>query len=177
MTTEGTTRAAGAFALLALVGFALTSPPARAQPAPADDEGSGRATWAWPLDDAALAAPFVAPAHEYAPGHRGVDLASASGVTVVRAPDDGVVAFVGTVGDREVVTIDHGVGVVSTLEPVRPVVVAGDRVGRGDVVGELSLGGHAPPGTLHLGARVHGAYVNPLQFLGGTPRAVLLPCC
>jgi len=46
---------------------------------------------------------------------------------------------------------------------------------RGEVVGLLAAGGHAAPGTLHLGARMDGEYLNPLVLLGAMPRAVLLP--
>jgi murein DD-endopeptidase MepM/ murein hydrolase activator NlpD len=130
--------------------------------------------WTWPTDPPHIARPYVAPAHEYATGHRGIDLTAEGDV---RAPDDGVVAFAGPVVDRAVLTIDHGDGVVSTLEPVRTELVPGTAVRRGEVVGRVEQGGHAAAGTVHLGARVDGAYVNPLLFLGGVPRAVLLPCC
>jgi len=130
--------------------------------------------WAWPLAAARLVRPFTAPAHAYGPGHRGVDL---TGVGAVRAPADGVVAFRGTVGDRGVVTIDHGAGLVSTLEPVREAPPPGTVVSRGEGLAALDTGGHAEPGTLHLGVRRHGAYINPLLLLGGLSRAVLLPCC
>lgn len=174
MTRDGPTRAVCALLLLCALGAAFAPPPARAvsQSAPPP-----RAAWAWPIDGARLVGAFVAPVHDYGPGHRGIDLISPVEPAAVRAPADGFVAFAGTVADRGVVTIDHGEGVVSTLEPVRPLVIAGERVHRGEVVGELSAGGHAPPGSLHVGARVDGAYVNPLLFLGGAPRAVLLPCC
>lgn len=116
------------------------------------------------------------------PGHRGIDLRaddaaanSAGGAAVVLAPADGVVAFVGTVVDRSLVTLDHGNGLVSTLEPVDASVAHGQRVTRGEAVGLLSGGGHASAGTLHLGVRLDGEYVNPLLFLGGVERARLLP--
>jgi len=141
-------------------------------PGPSAREGDD---WSWPVAPPfAVARDYVAPAHAYGPGHRGIDLA-VGGETSVRAPDDGVVAFAGRVVDRGVVTIDHGDGIVSTLEPVDATVLAGERVSRGQVVGMLSLGGHSTPGTVHLGARVDGEYLNPLVLLGAMPRAVLLP--
>lgn len=94
---------------------------------------------------------------------------------MVGAPADGIVAFAGTVVDRPLLTIDHGGGVVSTLEPVTASVAPGERVARGAPIGTLSTGGHAVAGTLHLGVRVDGEYVNPLLFLGGLQRARLLP--
>ena len=136
------------------------------------------AGWSWPMRPFRLVAPFVAPAHAYGPGHRGIDMDGAdSGVTEVLAPAAGMVAFAGSVAGRGVVTIDHGSGLVSTLEPVTPGVRVGDVVRQGEHVADLAVGGHAAPGTLHLGVRVDGAYINPLRILGGVPRAILLPCC
>jgi murein DD-endopeptidase MepM/ murein hydrolase activator NlpD len=134
------------------------------------------AEWLWPLAGARLDVPFVAPAHRYGAGHRGIDL-RAIGTDAVRAPAAGVVAFAGPVAGRSVVTIDHGNGWVTTLEPVESDLAPGIALARGAIVGTLSLGGHAPAGTLHFGVRLHGEYVNPLVVLGGVPRAILLPCC
>lgn len=132
------------------------------------------ALWAWPLPPPhAIARPFIAPESPYAAGHRGIDMLAAVGAEV-RAPDDGVVHFAGWVVDRPVISIDHGDGVLSSFEPVSPVVAEGDRVRGGQVIGTL-LAGHCSTPCLHLGARVDGGYVNPLLFLGGLPRAVLYP--
>lgn len=132
--------------------------------------------WVWPADAFRLSRPYVAPAHEYGPGHRGLDLALI-GSTEVRAPAPGVVAFVGMVAGRGVLTIDHGGGLVTTLEPVESTLIPGASVESGSDVGALTLGGHAAAGDLHFGVRLDGDYINPLLLLGGVPRAVLLPCC
>jgi murein DD-endopeptidase MepM/ murein hydrolase activator NlpD len=132
------------------------------------------ALWAWPVPAPhTLARPFVAPATPYAAGHRGIDIRAAGGVEV-RAPDDGVVHFAGFVVDRPVISIRHPGGVLSSFEPVEPLVATGDRVARGDVIGVL-LPGHCASPCLHLGARIDGEYVNPLLFLGGLDHAVLYP--
>jgi len=60
------------------------------------------AAWAWPTLSRVVARPFLAPADDYAPGHRGVDVATALGSTA-SAPADGQVAFAGAVGGRGVV--------------------------------------------------------------------------
>jgi len=136
-----------------------------------------REPWTWPVEPPfRLDRPFVAPASAYGPGHRGIDLLPSGGAGVL-APAGGVVAFSGTVAGRGVLTIDHGDGIVTTLEPVDSDLTPGTVVMRGDVVGALGLGGHTAPGRLHLGVRIHGEYVNPLLLLGGVPRAILLPCC
>jgi murein DD-endopeptidase MepM/ murein hydrolase activator NlpD len=135
---------------------------------------SGRG-WIWPVSGFRVVAPYVQPAHRYAPGHRGIDVEPADAAVV--APADGVIAFAGTVADRAIVTIDHGDGLVTTLEPVASELLAGTVVRRGEVVGVVSVGGHAPAGAMHFGVRLDGEYINPLLLLGGIPRAVLLPCC
>lgn len=132
--------------------------------------------WRWPLDSFRIARQFEAPAHRYGPGHRGIDLQPV-GEAAVRSPAAGIVAFAGPVAGRGVVTIDHGGGLVTTLEPVTGMPVPGTRVAAGDPVGGMALGGHSTPGTLHFGVRSDGEYLNPMLLLGHLPRAVLLPCC
>ena len=131
--------------------------------------------WRWPVDTVRIVEPYAAPPHAYGPGHRGVDLALDGGD--VRAPSEGIIAFAGPVAGRGVVTIDHGGGLVTTLEPVEPLAPTGSSVSRGDLVAARSEGGHTPPGVLHFGVRLDGEYINPMLLLGGVPRAVLLPCC
>ncbi|KJQ52946.1 murein hydrolase activator EnvC family protein [Microbacterium sp. SA39] len=133
--------------------------------------------WLWPVDGARqVVAPFRAPAHKYGAGHRGVDLAAASGA-VVRAPAEGVVAFRGVVVDRPLMTIEHAGGLVSTFEPLLSTLSPGDVVDAGDEIGVVGTGGHAAPGSVHLGVRLDGEYINPMLLFGDVPRAVLLPCC
>lgn len=137
------------------------------------DDLAGRG-WVWPVAPVRIVRPFEAPAHRYGPGHRGIDL-EASGE--VRAPADGVVAFAGPVAGRGVLTIDHGDGLVTTLEPVHTDLAAGTAVARGERVASVSTGGHAAEGSVHFGVRLEGEYINPMLLLGGIARAVLLPCC
>lgn len=167
--------------VVALVLVSGESTATAAPSGPANPSGEARIEtrepWAWPV-----AAPFrldrefVAPAHAYGPGHRGIDLEPRDG-TEALAPAGGVVAFSGAVAGRGILTIDHGDGLVTTLEPLESDLAAGSPVQRGDVVGSLAVGGHSVPGRLHFGVRLYGEYVNPLLLLGGVPRAVLLPCC
>lgn len=171
--------AACAAVLLALVlAPAATATGAAGAPlAPARaDQDLGARGWVWPLAGLRIVAPYRAPVDDYAPGHRGVDLAPADSAAV-RSPAAGVVAFAGAVAGRGVLTIDHGDGLVTTLEPLNTDLRPGDAVLRGAYVGDIALGGHAAPGTLHFGVRLDGRYINPLLLLGGVPRAVLLPCC
>ncbi|WCM56658.1 murein hydrolase activator EnvC family protein [Microbacterium sp. EF45047] len=165
--------------LLAAVIFALTvlaagGPASSAADAP---EAAPGFPWTWPVPGPrAVAEPFRAPAHAYGPGHRGMDVRAVTGAAV-RSPAAGVVAFRGLVVDRPLLTIDHGAGYVTTLEPVASDLAPGTAVEAGQAVGVLVTGGHADPGTLHVGVRVDGAYINPAPLFGAVPRAVLLPCC
>ncbi len=153
-------------AAAAAIPRAPTEPPSSRRP---------REGWGWPTDPPhAVSREYDPPEHTYGPGHRGIDIALVSD-TVVRAPAAGVVAFAGRVVDRSVITIDHGDGFVTTLEPVEASVTVGDEVKRGDTVGEASVGGHTPPGSLHVGVRFLGEYVDPLDLLGDVPWAILLP--
>lgn len=182
--------AAAAVALTLLVGFAPATAAAErrrvevvalkgaiaADGAPGEDGTTGHPRWAWPTSTHQVVAAFVAPVDRYGPGHRGIDVSAVPG-SVVRAPAGGVVAFAGMVAGRPLVTIDHGGGLVSTLEPALSTAVAGEPVEAGDAVGTVATGGHAPAGTVHFGVRRDGEYINPLLLLGGIRHAVLLPCC
>jgi murein DD-endopeptidase MepM/ murein hydrolase activator NlpD len=137
--------------------------------------------WNWPTAaDHEVIRGYIAPATQYAAGHRGIDLAAAPGSEVL-APDDGVVHFAGMVGARPVLSIDHGGGVISSFEPVDAAVAEGERVVRGQVVAKVaaspvsSVDPHCAISCLHVGARRNGRYLSPLVFLGGAPHAVLLP--
>lgn len=148
-----------------------------AAPAPVIPEApDASAGWVWPLTEFRLERAFVSPPHPYGPGHRGIDLHAVGGRDV-RAPAAGTVAFAGQVAGRPVLTIDHGDGFVTTLEPVDSVLVPGTTVAASDLVGTVGTGGHASAGSLHFGVRLHGEYINPMLLLGGVPRAILLPCC
>lgn len=157
-------------ALLVIIG---QSPPAPAAMSVTPTATDG---WHWPVDPARIVSPYRAPAHRYAAGHRGIDLAASPGA-VVSAPAAGTVAFAGDVAGRPLVTIDHGDGLVSTLEPVIARVPIGAHIRAGDAVGAAATGGHARAGAVHFGVREDGEYINPMALLTGVPRAILLPCC
>lgn len=165
-------------ASVTLTGFdAVRAGPPAAFASPSVSEAEEKARWRWPVDATReVVEPFRAPAHEYGAGHRGIDLGVGPGAEV-RAPAAGVVAFRGVVVDRPLLTIEHAGGLVTTFEPLESTLEPGDAVAAGDVIGSVTAGGHAPAGTLHLGVRLDGAYINPMLLFGPVPRAVLLPCC
>ncbi len=139
----------------------------------------GRPAWLWPLQPRPpLLREFAAPPSPYGPGHRGLDMVSRVGATVL-AVAAGEVTHAGTVAGRGTVTVAHPGGLSSTYEPVVAIVRKGDVVGAGDVLGLQESGagvaGHCGVvGCLHLGARRGAAYLDPLPLLLGG-RVVLLP--
>lgn len=123
--------------------------------------------------------PYSAPPAPWAAGHRGIDLAVPTGGEL-RSPADGVVSFSGVVVDREVLSINHGSGYVSSFEPVESELEVGDAVSAGQTVASLSTyddgNVHCPDQPcLHWGVRHHGDYINPLLLIGGLKPSVLLP--
>ena len=152
------------------------SPPGRAAAVSAEAPDR-RLTLTPPLDPPiTVARPFDAPPQPWAPGHRGVDLATGPARTV-RAPTGGVVTFSGTVVDRGVVTITHDDGLRSSLEPVVPTVTVGQRVLAGQAVATVaSVPGHCAPDTcLHWGLRRGETYLDPMTWVLDRGPVVLLP--
>lgn len=176
VTSIGAVVVLGAVAVVGIV--AMGTPAASTQAAGA---GAVRAGIPGPVLEAPLA-PFRAarlfdrPVAPWAAGHRGIDLAAAPG-DEVRSPGRGVVTFAGTVVDRGVVTVDHGGGLLSSIEPIAASVAVGDAVGAGAPLGVVTgERGHCAPWTcVHWGVRLRGVYVNPLDILAGYGRIVLLP--
>lgn len=141
-----------------------------AVPAAADD-----ARLEWPLrPPPAVARGFDAPAPDWKPGHRGVDLAGAAGQPVYAA-GAATVVFAGQLAGRPVVSLAHPGGLRTSYEPVRAAVRVGQPVTAHTVIGEL-LPGHAgcrAAACLHWGAMwgpASGAhYVDPLGLVKSTP--------
>lgn len=144
-------------ASLILLAASLPADGASAVPAP---------PWEWPVVGPVTRA-FDPPDSPYGAGHRGIDIAA--GVrTLVRAPAPGKVTFAGPVGGRLFVTLNHGGGLESTYSWLDALLVRkGDVVRSGDPLARTGTGhtGSTVP-HLHLGARLHGVYVDPLTYLG-----------
>ena len=115
---------------------------------------------------------FQAPAHQYASGHRGIDVKTTPG-TPVSAPASGSVHFVGVVAHKPVLTIRVNERTVYSFEPLHSDLRVGDAVLAGELLGSTTEGGHCESRCLHFGVRVDDEYVNPFRFLTGRP--TLLP--
>jgi murein DD-endopeptidase MepM/ murein hydrolase activator NlpD len=149
--------------ILVVLAISLSLLPA----APARATGS----WTWPVVGPVVRG-FDPPDSPYGSGHRGIDIAAPIGA-VVRAPAAGVVSFAGNVGGRLFVTIDHGGGLLSTCSFLSSILVhKDDLVAQGQIVA-LSGTGHIGDTTpnVHLGVRLNGRYVDPLDYL--TPASVV----
>ena len=121
--------------------------------------------WQWPVVGPVLRG-FEAPQSPYGSGHRGIDIGAGSGAPVM-APAPGHVSFAGFVGGSLFVSVDHGAGVVSSYSWLSDVLVRrGDRVTPGEV---MATSGRGHPTVdmphLHMGVRVDGTYVDPLEYL------------
>lgn len=142
-----------------------------------EGSGSGHGRWRWPVAAPhRLLTPYAEPAGPYGPGHRGIDVVGTG--DEVRAVEGGTVRFAGMVAGRPVVSVLHAGGLISTYEPVAPVVTVGQRVETGTVIGSLQAGAasHCAPVTcLHLGAREGESYRDPLPLLGALGPSILLP--
>src|SRR6202007_2630815 len=106
-----------------------------ATPAVADD-----VRFDWPLrPPPAVVRGFDAPAPNWNPGHRGVDLPGAPGQAVYAA-GTATVVFAGLLAGRPVVSLAHPGGLHTSYEPVRAAVVAGQQVTAQTTIGELRAG-------------------------------------
>ena len=122
-------------------------------------------SYAWPVSGPVVRG-FEPQAGPFGAGHRGIDVAAASG-SPVRSAEAGVVAFAGRIGGDLHVSIDHPDGVRTSYAFLGSIdVKAGSSVARGTRVGTVGAG---HPGSdaphLHFGARYAGQYIDPLLLL------------
>lgn len=128
-------------------------------------------TFAWP----AIGATSVSSYYGYRSlngWHGGIDLVrpgGSMGCTVVAA-ESGVVTFAGWYGSGgNTVIIDHGNGVSTLYAHMRNgslKVVSGQRVSRGQAIGNIGDTGYVTGPHLHFEVRVNGTKVNPAPYLG-----------
>lgn len=126
---------------------------------------------------AAEKVPLVMPLHttfRYSSGfgrrwgrmHKGVDMAGATG-SPVYATADGVVTRAGWMsGYGRVVEIRHDFGLVTRYAHQSKIrVKKGQRVSRGDRIGDMGSSGRSTGPHLHYEVRVNGKAVNPMTFI------------
>jgi len=98
--------------------------------------------------------------------HAGIDLACNKGTTII-APADGRVEYAGwKVGLGIMVKIDHGFGLATIFAHMsNHVARTGDRLKRGDKIGEVGATGHATGPHLHYEVWKDGRTQNPLHYI------------
>lgn len=99
--------------------------------------------------------------------HKAIDIANRGGGAILAA-DSGVVVAAGwdASGYGNRVLIDHGNGYVTLYGHMSVLqVVDGQRVNRGDVVGQMGSTGRSTGTHLHFEIRQGGVFSNPLTFL------------
>ena len=97
--------------------------------------------------------------------HMGVDLASVQHASVPAA-NAGRVSFAGEIGIYgNTILIDHGYGLFSVYSHLsRFTVAAGDRVEKGEPIGNTGVSGMAGGDHLHFGMFIDHVYVNPVEW-------------
>ncbi len=121
-----------------------------------------------PKDLTRFGSPFgmrMHPIHKCMKMHYGVDLTAPTG-TPIYAPGDGVVFRSGWGnGFGNHVRIDHGYGYVTVYGHMSKIRVrAGQKVKRGDIIGEVGSTGLSTSPHLHYEVRINGEWVNPVNF-------------
>lgn len=98
--------------------------------------------------------------------HAGIDFAGARGTNIV-AGGDGTVVFAGRQsGYGLMVEIDHGFGITTRYAHMtRLHVTRGERVSRGEHIGDMGCTGRCTGTHLHYEVRRNGNPVNPMTFI------------
>lgn len=139
---------------------AFSPPPASAITYPGEHVSPSTGTPMKPI----VTRPFENPTRKFGPGHRGIDVYAPVG-SIVRASGDGLVRFAGVVVTQPTVSIYHAGDIITTYQPVTPMVATGQAVHRGDPIGMVANVPSSHIG-LHWGAKTGpDSYMDPLKLL------------
>ena len=108
--------------------------------------------------------------------HGGIDLAGPVG-TPIYVTADGVVLRAGwnNGGYGNLVEVDHGNGIITRYAHMSKITVkAGERVKRGQKVGQMGSTGRSTGSHLHYEVRIDGKAVNPIPFMRSADYLVAL---
>ena len=127
--------------------------------------------WYWPIPGAGISAfvgPRVHPVYGYRSCHTGVDIRGWYG-TAINTPQPGIVIAIQSGGPYGLNTfISHGDGLVTMYaHQSRVRVSVGERVAKGDVIGEVGSSGWVTGPHLHFEIHVNGVPFDPLGWYGG----------
>ncbi len=98
--------------------------------------------------------------------HSGVDIAASNGTPII-APANATVVFAGRKGSYgNVISLDHGNGVVTMYAHVSDMYVrVGQHLKRGDRIASVGNTGRSTGPHLHYEVKVNGIYVDPRQYI------------
>ncbi len=128
-------------------------------------------SFAWPIAGGEVSSGFGI---RHGVMHDGIDIAAPPG-TPVHAADDGVVVYVGRMrGYGNVVIVEHSDNFATVYgHDAANIVHEGERVARGQIIGEVGTSGRTTGPNLHFEVRYDNLAYNPLKFLpSGAPAAV-----
>jgi len=114
-----------------------------------------------PIPGAQQVKDFNLPINAFSSGHRGVDYLSTFNSPVMAAAD-GVITHAGLIANRWTITVTHN-NLRTTYEPVKPIIIFGEFVKQGQIIGYLQqTGSHCfPESCLHFGLKEGKAYLIP----------------
>ena len=114
-----------------------------------------------PIPGAKQVKDFDLPIKAFSSGHRGVDYLATFNSPVMAAAD-GVITHAGLIANRWTITVTHN-NLRTTYEPVKPIIIFGEFVKQGQIIGYLQqTGSHCfPESCLHLGLKEGKTYLNP----------------
>ena len=98
--------------------------------------------------------------------HAGLDISTRTG-TVIVAPADGVVTFVGWEGGYgRIVAVNHGHGIVTRYAHLRKALVkTGQKISRGQKIGQVGSSGRSSGPHLHYEVLLSGVPTNPKYYI------------
>ena len=98
--------------------------------------------------------------------HEGIDISNRAGTPVI-APADGIVVFTGREGGYgNLIVISHGYGISTRYGHLKKIFVKpGQKVQRGDIIGEIGNTGRSTGPHLHYEVRIYGKPVNPINYI------------
>lgn len=98
--------------------------------------------------------------------HRGVDMAGAAG-SPIYTTGDGVIDFAGVQsGFGNLVIVDHGNGYKTYYGHMSRIrATLGERVARGDRIGDMGSTGRSSGNHLHYEIRIDGVAINPMTYI------------
>jgi murein DD-endopeptidase MepM/ murein hydrolase activator NlpD len=101
--------------------------------------------------------------------HSGVDLRAAEGTPILASNSGAVVLVDDLFFSGKSVVLDHGQGIYSMYFHLSEVLAReGEKISRGDVLGQAGSTGRSTGPHLHWGVRVHGAKVDPFSLIRAT---------